>query len=82
MDMTSRPRGSDHALLMKRARCEIERLQSENARLRQHASEPIALLGMSCRFPGGSSTSRRLLEPAPQRRRCHRGNSARTVESC
>ena len=38
MDMSSRRRDSDHALLMKRALLEIERLQSEVARLRQHCA--------------------------------------------
>jgi acyl transferase domain-containing protein/NADPH:quinone reductase-like Zn-dependent oxidoreductase/acyl carrier protein len=31
----------------------IERLRGENARLRLRQSEPIAIIGMSCRFPGG-----------------------------
>lgn len=32
---------------------EVERLRKENDRLRAAAGEPIAIVGMACRFPGG-----------------------------
>ncbi|WP_447007722.1 SDR family NAD(P)-dependent oxidoreductase [Saccharothrix isguenensis] len=35
---------------------ETERLRQQNRRLLAQASEPIAIVGMSCRFPGGATT--------------------------
>ncbi|WP_033443626.1 type I polyketide synthase, partial [Saccharothrix sp. NRRL B-16314] len=35
---------------------ETERLRQQNRRLLAQASEPIAIVGMSCRFPGGATS--------------------------
>ncbi|MGW7594824.1 polyketide synthase docking domain-containing protein, partial [Streptomyces rubiginosohelvolus] len=32
---------------------EIERLRRQNRQLISSATEPIAIIGMACRFPGG-----------------------------
>ncbi len=39
-----------------------ERLQRENERLRSQANEPIAIVGMGCRYPGGVSNPQDLWE--------------------
>ncbi len=41
---------------------EREQLRQENQRLHTRASEPIAIVGMSCRFPGGVGSPRELWE--------------------
>ncbi len=39
---------------------DAERLRQRNRQLRRAASEPIAIVGMSCRFPGGVSSPKEL----------------------
>ena len=41
---------------------EVEQLRQRNRQLSEEASEPIAIVGMSCRFPGGASEPGRLWE--------------------
>ncbi|NER93851.1 MAG: type I polyketide synthase [Symploca sp. SIO1B1] len=48
----------DYAKLMKMASDKIAKLEAElDAVTGKNKSEPIAIIGMSCRFPGGASTS-------------------------
>jgi acyl transferase domain-containing protein len=41
---------------------ENERLRKHNSQLRTQSAEPLAIVGMSCRFPGGASSPDRLWE--------------------
>ncbi|ADO72988.1 type I polyketide synthase [Stigmatella aurantiaca] len=41
--------------LLERATVTIKKLRAENAQLRSAQKEPIAIIGMACRFPGGAN---------------------------
>ncbi len=45
---------TDHGALMRRALQEIKTLRSALAAARAETREPVALIGMGCRFPGGA----------------------------
>lgn len=46
----------DHAQLLKRSLAAINDLQAQLAEARRSRAEPIAVLGLACRFPGGADT--------------------------
>ncbi|MCU1347804.1 MAG: polyketide synthase, partial [Acidobacteria bacterium] len=47
---------ADHAALMRRALQEIQSLRAELADAKRASQEPIAIVGIGCRFPGGADT--------------------------
>ncbi|ACY15481.1 type I polyketide synthase [Haliangium ochraceum] len=53
--MTDSASDSQRRALLERATVTIKKLRAENARLRAARSEPIAIVGMACRFPGGAN---------------------------
>ncbi|MEM7345586.1 MAG: type I polyketide synthase, partial [Chloroflexota bacterium] len=50
------PEANNHESLMLEAMTELQHLQDELERFEQEKNEPIAIIGMGCRFPGGINT--------------------------
>src|SRR6185312_2647988 len=46
------PTANDYQKLLQQAALKIKSYRQELARLRQDKSEPIAIIGISCQFPG------------------------------
>src|SRR5262249_7170280 len=55
MDKRETTTGGPYAQLMKESLVELERLQLKLAQFERARNEPIAIVGVACRFPGGSN---------------------------
>ncbi|MDB9527376.1 SDR family NAD(P)-dependent oxidoreductase [Oscillatoria sp. CS-180] len=55
-DRTSNPHPNSYRDLLREATLQIRSLRSELEAVRQQQNEPIAIVGMACRFPGGANT--------------------------
>ncbi|MDI3287044.1 beta-ketoacyl synthase N-terminal-like domain-containing protein [Polyangium sp. 15x6] len=60
--MSSEAQKDERAALVKRALWTIQELESKLAASEQEKTEPIAVIGMACRFPGGADDPERLWE--------------------
>ena len=54
MDMD--PKQIDRRVLLQNALTAVDRLQTKLDAVERAKSEPIAIIGMSCRFPGGANS--------------------------
>ncbi len=62
------PPALDHAALMKQALLKLEETSAKLKALKQAANEPIAIISMACRFPGGAVTPERYWDVLIQKR--------------
>ena len=54
--MSSNPQAPDYPALLRRSLVAIEQLESKVAAAEAAQSEPVAIVGIGCRFPGGVET--------------------------
>ena len=64
---------------LRKALVQVERLKSKNRALLERAGEPIAIVGMSCRFPGGVESPDGLWDMVAQQRDVMSGSSRPTA---
>jgi acyl transferase domain-containing protein/acyl carrier protein len=56
MEMSTDPTQMDRRALLQNALAAVEKMQAKLDAAEQATREPIAIIGMSCRFPGGASS--------------------------
>ena len=54
--MNRKPANVDYRALMQKALVKLEKMQTKLNALERAKNEPIAIIGMACRFPGGADT--------------------------
>ena len=77
--MTSEKTISAEKRQLRKAIQVIGTLENKITALESNAREPIAIIGMSCRFPGGVNTRRAVLGTASARTKCDLRSFSRLV---
>ena len=67
LDMTDAKKPQDSSELLKRALAAIDQLQAKLAQVEAAKHEPIAIVGIGCRFPGADERGRVLAQSGRRR---------------
>ena len=74
--MSDNAPGPDRRAVLKDALRAVEEMQAKLEAAERGRSEPIAVVGLACRFPGDADTPEAVLDALAERSRCDSGGAA------